>query len=856
MKLVRKSLPFLFLLPFLYFLFPFSSEPSDHSRIDALAPVEVLTEGFKEPTGVAVDQTGAIFVSDRQSGDIFRIVGRDVRLLVRDLRRPVGLAFDREGRLLIVEEKRGVLLRSESDGRLAVLAQGMKKPRWVAVAEDGAIYVSAQRLRGDREGDDDEGEEDGEVILRLTTGGQLSIFTDRFEGLQGILIHGRTIFAAAKGARGDSRDGIFQISILADGSAGPIGRASGGTRIEKSVGLARDSLGALYFGADEIRLEREHEDAIGKISDGTVSRFASRLEKPKGLAFDSSGNLYVADDRGDRRGRILRFRAPAAPNLVFPSYTNQNPLTIQGSTGANSRIDAFLNDSVTPITVFTQDGAFALNLNLLRNAQNSLHVFSTAHSGQGLTSAPAEITIVHDDIPPVISIVQPLNGAYLNTRTPVIRSNFSDNLSGIDVGRVRIELDGANVTSQAQVTANGFILSMPLPEGSHTVSIRAFDRAGNQALASTTFTVDVTPPKTLITGGPEGTISATSVTFTVTGTDNLTPSASLEFSWRLDGGPFSPFSRQTQISLSGLTPGPHTFEVKARDLAGNEDPTPARRTFTVSLLTVRITEPRDGASVAPGSLIVRGTVESGGIEVGVLVNGFGAAVQGSSFAALIPVNTGTTSLTAVATTAAGATASHRVAVSVSPTPAPAVALGGSPRSGVAPLRVEFSLLGGVVPTRVDLDANGNGTIDFTGPTLEGRTFTYTQRGLYFPTVTITDARGNRLTVSAIVQVLERSALDTMLQAKWTGMKDALRRGDIPSALSNIAIRSRAKYEEAFQIIRARLPNIDAILPGVTVVEIGDRSAIYEATRTDAGLVKSFEVRFALDGDGIWRVEAF
>lgn len=130
MRLARKGATFLLLLflllSSLYFLIPISSSPSDHSRIDALAPVEVVAERFREPTGVAVDGAGAIFVSDRGSGDVFRIVGADIRPIVTGLRNPVGIAFNGQGRLLIVEETRGRLLRLESDNRLTVLAQRMK----------------------------------------------------------------------------------------------------------------------------------------------------------------------------------------------------------------------------------------------------------------------------------------------------------------------------------------------------------------------------------------------------------------------------------------------------------------------------------------------------------------------------------------------------------------------------------------------------------------------------------------------------------------------------------------------------------------------------------------------------------
>ncbi|MBI3825774.1 MAG: IPT/TIG domain-containing protein, partial [Candidatus Rokubacteria bacterium] len=94
--------------------------------------------------------------------------------------------------------------------------------------------------------------------------------------------------------------------------------------------------------------------------------------------------------------------------------------------------------------------------------------------------------------------------------------------------------------------------------------------------------VDNTAPDTQITAGPIGTIADPTATFTFTGTDNLTPVGSLVFAWRLDGGAWSAYSASTTVTLTNLTQGPHTFDVKARDLAGNEDASPATRSFTVS----------------------------------------------------------------------------------------------------------------------------------------------------------------------------------------------------------------------------------------------------------------------------------
>lgn len=844
----------LFFLP--AFLAPFPLSPSDLSEIEALAPVAVVAEGFKEPTGVVVDQNGVIFVSDRKTGEVLQISAGAVHPFISHLQRPVGLSFDGEGRLLIVEEKTGLLLRLETSGVLTVLAQGMRKPRWLTVAEDKSLYISAKGLG--LENGDDEDEEQGEVILRLTPDLALTIFTTGFKRLEGLVVHKNTLFAAAKGLKNenDEHGAIFQIPILANGSAGPISRLTQ-TEIKKPVGLALDVLGALYVSAEEIELTSKAKDAMGKVAfGGTVTRLVSELKKPRGMALDGFGNLYVADGKGDEHGRILRFRAPPPPALIIPSFTNQSPLTVPGTTGPQSRIDGFLNDSVLPAT-FT-DGTFALILNLSPNAQNALAVFTTAHNGLGLTSAPAEFTIIHDNIPPVVTNLQPLSGSFHNTRTPFIGASFSDNLSGIDTAKVNIQLDGNDVTPQAQVTETGFTLKPlnPLTEGLRTVSVTVFDRAGNSSSVSTTFTVDVTPPDTQIVSGPEGTISATSATFTFTGTDNLTASQDLQFAWHLDSGPFSPFSPQRQVSFTGLSPGPHTFEVKARDLAGNEDLSPAARSFTISTLQVRITQPPNGATVSAGQILVRGTVEAGEAEVGVSVNGIPAAVQGSAFAALIPATPETTTLTAVATSAAGATASHAIAVTVSSTTGSLALLHASPANGIAPLTVNFSLLGETVPTQVTLDADGDGLIDFSGTELQEQPFTYTQPGVYVATATVTDFQGSQFTSSAIVQVYDQVALNVLLQVKWSGMKDALRSGDIAGAVSQIVSSSRPRYEEAFQIIASQLINIDEILTTVSLVRVDNYAAIYEATRIDGGLEMSFEVRFAVDGDGIWRVEAF
>jgi hypothetical protein len=86
---------------------------------------------------------------------------------------------------------------------------------------------------------------------------------------------------------------------------------------------------------------------------------------------------------------------------------------------------------------------------------------------------------------------------------------------------------------------------------------------------------DTTPPDTTISSGPTGTTSSTSASFDFSSTE---PGSSFEC--RLDTAAFAACS--SPKAYSGLSAASHTFEVRATDAAGNVDPTPASRSWTVS----------------------------------------------------------------------------------------------------------------------------------------------------------------------------------------------------------------------------------------------------------------------------------
>jgi RTX calcium-binding nonapeptide repeat (4 copies) len=160
--------------------------------------------------------------------------------------------------------------------------------------------------------------------------------------------------------------------------------------------------------------------------------------------------------------------------------------------------------------------------------------------------------------------------------------------------RFECSLDGVSFAAcAAPINHSG------LAFGTHIFAVRASDGAGNTdpspAMRSWTVVTpaDTTPPETTIGSGPAGTVASPSASFTFSASDT-----NARFDCALDAGPFAPCS--SPHAYSGLAAGEHTFLVRSTDAAGNVDPTPATRTWTVVI-----------ANAAPRSEPTRRTVRTG-----------------------------------------------------------------------------------------------------------------------------------------------------------------------------------------------------------------------------------------------------
>jgi hypothetical protein len=245
-------------------------------------------------------------------------------------------------------------------------------------------------------------------------------------------------------------------------------------------------------------------------------------------------------------------------------------------------------------------------------------------------------------------------------------------------------------------------------------------------------------------------------------------------------------------------------------------------------------------------------------EVGIQVNGYVALQDGDEFTAIIPIDSQTTILTATMKNASGIElASDAVPISLQlPSNAPRFVFRPSPALAFVSQLVGFTLDNRNPIAQIELDANGDGSIDFTGRTLQGFKVTFAESGLYFPTIKVTEAGGAVRHATAVIQIFDPIQLDAFLQNKWQSMKDSIRAGNIAASLSYIALRDRGTYETMLNALTVSLANIDQVLTNITLVRQQGKNVEYKMNRIEGGLGYSYLVIFTIDEDGVWRIKFF
>lgn len=202
------------------------------------------------------------------------------------------------------------------------------------------------------------------------------------------------------------------------------------------------------------------------------------------------------------------------------------------------------------------------------------HTFAArAVDGVGnVDSLPPTRTWVVDASPPDTTITLSPSSPMASTFAMLF---FMGKDEEADLAGFECEIDGGGYRScTSPQTYSG------LAEGSHTFQVRAVDLAGNadSSPASATWVVDTTTPDTQVASDFPSRSASSAASFNFTGTDEGGTGIS-GFECRIDGGVY--VACESPKNYSGLTDGMHTFQVRATDLAGNPDPTPATSAWTI-----------------------------------------------------------------------------------------------------------------------------------------------------------------------------------------------------------------------------------------------------------------------------------
>ncbi|HSC72959.1 MAG TPA: HYR domain-containing protein [Gaiellaceae bacterium] len=273
----------------------------------------------------------------------------------------------------------------------------------------------------------------------------------------------------------------------------------------------------------------------------------------------------------------------------------------------------------------------------------SAAVSGSCTNGAGLSTSRTA-TFKYDSSPPEV--------------TPSVSGKLGAN--GWYTGDVSVSWSVSDPVSDVDSSSGCGTATLTSDTGGTTLTCSATNGAGLTTQRSVTVKIDRTAPDTTITGGPSGTATTGTASFTFSASE---PGAT--FACSLDAGAFQ--SCSSPQTYSGLADGSHSFQVRATDGAGNSDQTPAAQSWTV-----RATPPN---LKLPGALTVEATSAAGAnVSYAVSADSSGEPIIASAITCSPPSGSafalGTTTVTCSVTNSYGVTASGSFTVTVVDTTAP------------------------------------------------------------------------------------------------------------------------------------------------------------------------------------------
>lgn len=282
-------------------------------------------------------------------------------------------------------------------------------------------------------------------------------------------------------------------------------------------------------------------------------------------ATDLAGNIGTA-----KRTVIVDNISPALA-VTYPAQditTNQSSILLQGTVAdlTDLTVSISFDGVVSAATVST--GTFEQQLTFTE--EKTYAVIVTATDAAGNTST-VQRNIIYDKTPPALTI-NPVTAP-----TNIVNQQVSGTMEPGATVSVTCPTAMVGLVSYPTATTWQAIVAN-MTEGDNILSATATDQVGNVSAPMTaTIVLDTQAPDTLILSGPPALTNINGAGFSFTSTE-----AGSTFECKLDQGAYA--ACVSLANFINLLDGTHTLQVRATDLAGNTDPTPAAYTWTVDTM--------------------------------------------------------------------------------------------------------------------------------------------------------------------------------------------------------------------------------------------------------------------------------
>jgi RHS repeat-associated protein len=320
------------------------------------------------------------------------------------------------------------------------------------------------------------------------------------------------------------------------------------------------------------------------------------------IAKDAAGNIGTANLT------IYLDTTPSTITILSPhpdDFVNTPTISVSGTVSE-------------PVTALTVNGlpasvsgeSFNLAAITLTEGPNVITVAARDRAGNPSSEG---ITVNLDTTPPVISVISPQPGSYLNTPRLTISGTVNEPVRSLKVNVASVPVVDNAFTSAA----------FTLTEGTNLIPVEAVDRAGNPAAVTVPLYLDTQPPVVQI-AEPAADSFVNTPRITVSGTVNE-PVTSVT----VNGAPATVDGTGFTLAGVALTEGENTILVEARDRAGNSGSQQIKVTLDTVSPDVQVSQPAADSFINTPQVTVIGTVNEPVALV--LVNGTGAAIDGQTF---------------------------------------------------------------------------------------------------------------------------------------------------------------------------------------------------------------------------------